>query len=196
MKHLERAISKQKAGQGRQGEGRAGSDGPWAQPFAGGEDTGHETIVTAAHPVAVLRSLHYRESRYKESTAQALVVAAEAEGWAHGGGAPRVRPGPSRAGPYPPGPQVVQQVVADLRLLLIELGEQVQEQREAAVVLLHLAQVPGVRDGGGSPCVCPLHTPCFLEGGPIAPGQKQVCATGSRVAEQCPLQLGTYLNIR
>lgn len=41
--------------------------------------------------------------------------------------------------PYPPGPQVVEQVVANLGLLLIQLGEKVQKQREAAVVFLHLA---------------------------------------------------------
>ena len=45
--------------------------------------------------------------------------------------------------PYPPGPQVVEQVVANLGLLLIQLGEKVQKQREAAVVFLHLAEVPG-----------------------------------------------------
>lgn len=46
-------------------------------------------------------------------------------------------------GPHLPGPQVVQQVVADLGLFLIQLGEKIQKQREAAVVFLHLAQVPG-----------------------------------------------------
>ena len=49
----------------------------------------------------------------------------------------------ARGGPYPPGPQVVQQVIANLGLFLIQLGQEVQKQREAAVVLLHLAQVPG-----------------------------------------------------
>lgn len=44
--------------------------------------------------------------------------------------------------PHLPCPQVVEQVVADFRLFLIQLGEKVQKQRKAAVVLLHLAQVP------------------------------------------------------
>lgn len=59
----------------------------------------------------------------------------------------RMLPEPSEMrGPRPPGPQVVEQVVADLGLPLVKLGEKVQKQREAAVVFLHLAQVPG---GGG-----------------------------------------------
>lgn len=52
-------------------------------------------------------------------------------------------------GPHPPGPQVVQQVIANLGLLLVELREKIQEQREAAVVFLHLTQVPGGGGGGG-----------------------------------------------
>lgn len=40
-------------------------------------------------------------------------------------------------------------MVADLGLPLVQLGEKVQKQREAAVVFLHLAQVPGGgREGG------------------------------------------------
>ena len=38
-------------------------------------------------------------------------------------------------------------MVANLGLLLVQLREKVQQQREAAVVFLHLAQVPGVGDG-------------------------------------------------
>lgn len=42
-----------------------------------------------------------------------------------------------------PGPQVIEQMIANLGLLLIELGEEVQKQGEAAIVFLHLAQVSG-----------------------------------------------------
>lgn len=90
-------------------------------------------------------------------------------------------------GPHPPGPQVVQQVIANLGLLLVELREKIQEQREAAVVFLHLTQVPGggVGEGereqsctqgrpssGGRRCLCPRHVPPFWKKGPIPPGQK------------------------
>ena len=51
-------------------------------------------------------------------------------------------PTPETTQTTPPCPQVVEQVVANLGLFLIQLGEKVQKQRKAAVVLLHLAQVP------------------------------------------------------
>ncbi len=38
--------------------------------------------------------------------------------------------------------EVVEKMITDFRLFLVELGEQVQQDREAAVVLLHLTQVP------------------------------------------------------
>lgn len=39
-------------------------------------------------------------------------------------------------------------MVADLGLLLIELGQEIQQQREAAVILLHLAEVPWGAENG------------------------------------------------
>lgn len=69
-------------------------------------------------------------------------------------------------GPRPPGPQVVEQVVADLGLPLVELGEKVQKQREAAVVFLHLAQVPG-GGGGGRGGALPGHSPRSSQGGVV-----------------------------
>lgn len=43
---------------------------------------------------------------------------------------------------FSPGLQVVQQVVSDLRLLLVKLSQHVQQHREAAVIFLHGDQVP------------------------------------------------------
>lgn len=67
--------------------------------------------------------------------------------------------------PHPPCPQVVKQVVANLGLFLIQFREKVQKQREAAVVLLHLAEVPrwgrrraSPRADGEERVVCPLNT--------------------------------------
>lgn len=98
-------------------------------------------------------------------------------------------------GPHLPGPQVVEQMVANLGLLLIELGEKVQKQREAAVVFLHLAQIPGSGEwrmlglhhrhtltgsfGAGMHCLCPLQGPSFLI---PAVGQECTCA-GWRLPE-------------
>lgn len=41
-----------------------------------------------------------------------------------------------------PGFEVVEQMITDFRLFLVELSEQVQQNREATVVFLHLTQVP------------------------------------------------------
>lgn len=38
--------------------------------------------------------------------------------------------------------EVVEKMITDFRLFLVELSKQVQQDREAAVVLLHLTQVP------------------------------------------------------
>lgn len=41
-----------------------------------------------------------------------------------------------------PGFEVVQKMITDFRLFLVELGKQVQQNGEAAVIFLHLTQVP------------------------------------------------------
>lgn len=118
-----------------------------------------------------------------------------------------------RGGSYPPGPQVVQQVVADLGLFLVQLREKVQKQREAAVVLLHLAQVSGrgrweerteLDAGqtllgsfcGGVGCPCPLHTPSFWKGVPGPEDRGTRLLAGGKMEQQCLRRLGPYLNIR
>lgn len=122
----------------------------------------------------------------------------------HAGHALQVSPEPpGKWEPRSPGSQVVQQVVANLGLLLIQLGEKVQEQRKAAVVLLHLAQVPAGGGGAGSSLghmlpgsrgrrghLCPLHTPSCLERKSLTPGQERVCARGRRPGRAVPPTAG------
>lgn len=98
-------------------------------------------------------------------------------------------------------------MVADLGLLLIQLGEKVQKQRKAAVVLLHLAQVPRrdrrVSPSASSPEVCvgqkvctvyPLNIFSSLEK-PQNPGPGHLSTVREDGRQTAP-QLSAYLNIR